>query len=615
MPPAWRDGRHPPILIAWRDDLPGHVHGRARSGRITLPLSLLRGWRARDRAAGVGDLQARAAIAAVLHEVAHVRDRGAGSALSRDPRLRDLAGWQRQPLRPWRGRNAFVDRSPDAYERTSPAEFVAVNVEHLLLDPAYRCRRPLLYRHFAEALAFAPPAADCAPGLPLVEATGSGGGDTGNAGDGDGAAALAVLAPTRVHAVEYLLAGGDDGGAGRFGHTMLRLVVCAPGRPRGPDCRYDLAHHRVLSFRAQVDDVQVSSWRGLTGAYPSRLFVLPLEQVVDDYTRVQLRDLRSLPLALSEPEIALLLERAAGLHWSYDGRYAFVGNNCAVETWKLLHDALPRLAAAPLRSVTPKGLLRRLLREGIADATVLDNDARALRLGYRFASAREHFDALYAIALRSAPLPAADAGAWIALPAGTRAPHIETADLRGAAALLVLEHAALRHQEALATDVLKRRLLRAASPRQDGRRGAPVHVRLAPRHRADAGVSDQDAGAGGEAAPPDVDANVEALASVRQLLREADALSRPATLLPRGSGYGVPQQDERRRLEPEATALGGRMQGLSTLLRVQARGALPREHREALEAGEANLARLRVRLRALAAGPQASRSRDAADPD
>ena len=66
---------------------------------------------------------------------------------------------------------------------------------------------------------------------------------------------------------------------------MLRLVICAPGRDPGPDCRLDLDHHLVLSFRAFVDDVQLSSWDGLTGVYPSRLFILPLGQVIDEYTR------------------------------------------------------------------------------------------------------------------------------------------------------------------------------------------------------------------------------------------------------------------------------------------------------------------------------------------
>ena len=65
-----------------------------------------------------------------------------------------------------------------------------------------------------------------------------------------------------------------------------------------------------------MGDVELSSWRGLTGGYPSRLFVLPLQQVVDEYTKVELRGLASLPLQLSAQEIAGLLERSAPVHWS-----------------------------------------------------------------------------------------------------------------------------------------------------------------------------------------------------------------------------------------------------------------------------------------------------------
>src|SRR5690606_22590780 len=127
-------------------------------------------------------------------------------------------------------------------------------------------------------------------------------------------------------------------------------------------------------------------WRGLTGAYPSRLFVLPLQQVVDEYTKVELRGLQSVPLRLDRSEIASLLERAARVHWSYDGDYYFVSNNCAVETWKLLNDGVQRLAQVPLRSVTPNGLLRRLLREGIAEHPMAGDASRAMREGYYFPS-------------------------------------------------------------------------------------------------------------------------------------------------------------------------------------------------------------------------------------
>jgi hypothetical protein len=85
----------------------------------------------------------------------------------------------------------------------------------------------------------------------------------------------------------------------------------------------------VLSYRAFVGDVQLSSWDGLVGKYPSRLFILPLSQVIDEYTKTELRSLASVPLNLSRTEIEDVVERAAEMHWSYDG------NSCRTTArWK-----------------------------------------------------------------------------------------------------------------------------------------------------------------------------------------------------------------------------------------------------------------------------------------
>ena len=536
------------VRIAWRDDLPERAHGRAAGARIALRRDLLAGWMRRMGAGDPAGPEARPAVAALLHELAHVYDRG-GGRLSSDPRLLDLAGW---PVRPLRlglraSRNDFRDRSPDPYELASPAEFVAVNLEHFLLDPEYGCRRPALHRHFAAAFGWSPPVADCAPGQALVAADG----DTGGA-------ALLELDPARVYAVDYLFAEGNDRPMSRWGHAMLRLVVCAPGRAPGPDCRLDLQHHRVLSFRAFVDDVQVSSWRGLTGRYPSRLFVLPLGQVVDEYTQAELRALRSIPLRLHPGEVAALLERAAQVQWSYDGRYYFVSNNCAVETWKLLHDGVPRLGALRLRSITPDGLLRRLARAGVADTSVLRDREAAVRDGYRFESQAAYFERMYAVAAGGRALPARDAGAWMALAPERRRPWLHEAGLKQAAALLLLEQAAARRERLQARDALKRRLLRG-----DGAVG-------------------------------------EVAGRLRAWLHDAAWTGRPASLLPEG-GYGLPQAAERGRLGPRIAAGAGGQQAARGRLEQDAQALLPPADRQRLQAIDRNLEIVGGRLRALAA--------------
>lgn len=539
------------IPVAWRDDLPAQVHGRAKAKRLLLNRVLLDDWMARPAGAGIDDPATHAALSAVLHELAHFYDRTPQGRLSRAPRLLDLAGWQVSPMRLGlrTSYNAFSDRSPDPYELSRASEFVAVNLEHFLLDPDYACRRPALYRFFSGHFDWAPAHAGCAPGQVFLQAD----------ADND-ESALLQLDPSRVYAVDYLLAEPNQQPMSRWGHSMLRLVICAPGRPPGPDCRLDLRYHRVLSFRAFVDDVQISSWRGLTGSYPSRLFLLPLEQVIDEYTKVELRGLQSIPLRLDPAEIAGLLERAAQAHWTYDGRYYFLSNNCAVETFKLLHDGVPRLAGEPLASITPTGLLRRLKKARIADASVLDNPTEALRLGYRFESAGAHYQAMFDVARSGLGLPQQSVQEWLELAPTQRAPWLERGDLRASAALLLLEEASLRQQELLVRDELKRRYLGHGA--QQGGNGFDGEVAL------------------------------------RDFLRVEGLLSRPAALLPDG-GYGLPQTDERKTLELEGERYATQRKRQSTALRVDARKWISPERRSTLERTETNIASLGERLRRL----------------
>ncbi|MBU8976121.1 DUF4105 domain-containing protein [Lysobacter sp. MMG2] len=534
---------HAPVA-RWSDALDPQVYGHAGRSELLLNRALL------APLLDAADVQAQArARTAVLHELAHFHDRRDG--ISRDPRFLDLAGWQVRATRlttrvAGRTReNRFVDRSPDRYELTKPSEYFAVNLEHYLQDPQYACRRPALARYLRERVGAAPVvASQCIDDLVYVDA-----------GEGEGGA-LASIDPARVYAIDYLLAEGNAQPMSRWGHSMLRVVVCAPGRALGPECRLDLAHHRVLSFRAFVDDVQVSSWRGLTGRYPSRLFVLPMEQVIDEYTKVELRGLRSVPLRLERDEIAAVLERTAQLHWSYDGRYYFLGNNCAAETWKLLHDSVPRLAGQGIGSITPTGLLRRLEDAGVADASVLDDHAEALKLGYRFESQGAYFAQVYETARSSLGLPYRSAEEWMDLPPPQRRPWLERADLRGSAALLLLEQAAQRRALAQVREALKRRYL--ASGREE----------------------------------------TEATDAVRRLMQESAYLGRPSRLL-EGGGYGLPQADERLALQARSAALRDDLRQVRADLERGARDWMGVAQRERLDAIAVNTDLLSARLRAL----------------
>jgi len=591
LPPRMVQRLDRDIRVRWHDGLTHDVYGSAGGSLLLLNRRLLPaladGGAAEQRTERPHGTVRREMLATLVHEVAHLYDRAqlwspqdhrriafcsqrASSlgpvglpddcrgqterrfTLSDDPRLLDLAGWpQRVGQRGAREQDkAQQARSPDAYELTNPLEFVAVNLEYFLLDPSYACRRPSLHRYFRAHFGWQPADVQpCAPGLPIL-----------NAGRDFARTPLIELDPERVYAVDYLFAEANDAWVSRWGHSMLRLVICAPGRPRGPDCRLDLDQHLVLSFRAFVGDVQLSSWDGLTGVYPSRLFVLPLGQVIDEYTKIELRSLASIPLALQHDEIEALVARSAELHWSYDGNYYFLSNNCAVETLKLLRSGTARPELAALDSILPSGLLEILINRGLADDSVLDDPREALRLGYRFDSYRDRYQAMFAVLRERLGLPQTDVEQWLDLSAGQRRPWIDKADLRASAALLLVEQAALRRHLLLAQEELKNRYLSG-------------------RERGDASLAKAD----------------EALQGI---LANSGYLSRPAELLD-DHGYGLPQPSEWLRLEQASSERQARLSQLSEALNTQVRLLLSDARRRELEDVEANLKQISQHLRQL----------------
>jgi Domain of unknown function (DUF4105) len=592
LPPRFIEQLDRRIDVGWTDEMPGNAYGEASlvsevDLNRNLLASLTDGSAATKKTNRPHGTVRREMLATVLHELTHIYDRARlwtsterlliqrctqqnnssglvgipdqcrgqtdrRFTLSDDPRLLDLAGWPQYVGR--RGEreqhNRQIARSPDLYETSSPKEFVAVNMEYFLLDPSYACRRPALYRYYQEHFGWAPPAKDnCAQSFAFL-----------NAGNDFAKQPLGQVDPERVYSVDYLLAEANQNLVSRWGHSMLRLVICAPGRPRGPDCRLDLEYSLVLSYRAFVGDVQLSSWDGLVGKYPSRLFVLPLSQVIDEYTKTELRSLASVPLNLSRSEIGELVEHAAEMHWSYDGNYFFLSNNCAVESLKLLRSGSNNPQLIGLDSIMPNGLLELLKARGLANTSVLDDPREALRLGYRFDSFRDRYQAMFDVLKKHLPIKQDKVEDWLALTAAERRPWFEQADLRTSAALLLLEQASFRQQLLLAQNEVKERYLDARELKNGG--------------------MDQ------------------ANQTLKQILANSGFLSRPAELLDRG-GYGLPQPNEWKRLESESSSRQKKLQVLTGDLDKEVRALLEPGRASEIAANEANIKQLGEHLRAL----------------
>ena len=230
------------------------------------------------------------------------------------------------------------------------------------------------------------------------------------------------------------------------------------------------------------------------------------------------------------------------------------------ETLKLLRSGTGRSELQDLDSIMPNGLLDLLEGRALADRSVLDDPREALRLGYRFDSFRDRYQAMFGILRSRLTLPQQAVEDWLDLPAAERRAWFGRADLRASAALLLLEQAALRRQLLLAQEQLKQRYLGARDNPQDRR-------------------------------------FVEADATLREILANSGFLSRPAELL--SAGYGLPQPAEWQQLEAASSERQLRLRQLSDDLDKEVRHLLEPTLLAEIEAGENNLKQLGQHLREL----------------
>lgn len=348
------------------------------------------------------------AQATVLHELIHAWD--SSPSLSNDPALRRLGFWEYG----WLGskqKNVRPQRLADAYAYRNPEEFLAVNMEFFLLDKDWSCRQPALYQYLADFFQYEPfdrHTTFC--DAPLMVHYGEW-------------PVLKTLDVSRIYRIDYLLAAAGDDMVSHFGHSMFRLVICAPehysplieaqvpATPYGPECLNDEAYHLVVSFRANVDDVVLSYWKGLTGVYGSRPYILPYLQVKEEYTSDQLRSMTLYPLQLSAAQQDSLIKRTLEAFWTYGGDYRFITNNCAVESLQLLQASLFHHPLQRYSSLTPKGVLENLQKASL----VVAKDPNIITIPSREAELEKFWSIAFSMeAENKIPLPFSDVHHYLA---------------------------------------------------------------------------------------------------------------------------------------------------------------------------------------------------------
>lgn len=317
------------------------------------------------------------AKAIAVHELSHFYDHK--TKASSDTTFLNMSGWVSKGLifKKRTNLNNAMDRSPDPYEFKTPAETFAVNFEFFLLDKTYQCRRPGYFDHYKRLLGFAPFKSDeCEMNKKVTLITQT-------------LEKKPILTkeidPARIYQVHYLFAGKGKQMMSRWGHAMFRLVICAPGKEVGPKCLQDFSHHIVISYRANIEDMTMDYRKGIDGTYASQLFLMNMNDVVNEYTKGEFRDVISLPITLKREQIKLFTNKLLENYWSYKGGYFFLTNNCASEAMNLLRSAYPGDKLMQNQSITtPLGLYDFLIKSKLVDSSVLDNQKDAVYNGYLF---------------------------------------------------------------------------------------------------------------------------------------------------------------------------------------------------------------------------------------
>jgi hypothetical protein len=298
------------------------------------------------------------AIATIIHELTHAYDFNNGRVSNSMEYIR-RAGFKKGLLKV-KNKNISAMRSADPYELVSIAESFAVNMEYFTMDPEFMCRKPSMFDFYARLFEVDPfPNRNCRVNNTVMLSTAAGYIPTS-------------LDASRVYRIDYLLASAGKEAMSGFGHSMFRIVMCAPehkdfitnriipATPFGKKCLEDKFYHLVVSYRANIEDARLSYMKGIFGGYPSMLFILNFSDVLDEYNRDELRDIISYPLKLSAKDREDFITKVKEEHWNYRGSYKFINNNCAVESYDLLRSSLENVQLNKKSSLTPVGVLEDL---------------------------------------------------------------------------------------------------------------------------------------------------------------------------------------------------------------------------------------------------------------
>lgn len=312
---------------------------------------------------------------ALIHEMAHAYEYNV-QKIYKIPEYQLAAGLHKRGFlfaKFIRRRNYLESSSVDPYEFKNARESFPVNFEAFMMDPEFQCRKPLvnffIEKHFKFA-AFPKQACKMVRKVPVTI---------------NNHLHYLDMDFSRLYQVHHLYATKGELAMSRWGHSMVRMVFCAPDKKvMDESCVKDVAHHWVISFRANVQDIQINNIKGILGKYPSEIFIFPMVEIIKEYNKTELRDLISVPMRTNADQLERFKQLVLDTSYAYQGRYRFFTVNCATETLNFLQIALNDEDFYSMTSMSPKGLQNKLMNSDLVNVSKLQDQNAAIASGHFF---------------------------------------------------------------------------------------------------------------------------------------------------------------------------------------------------------------------------------------
>lgn len=340
----------------------------------------------------------RLALGTIIHQIGALFEIKAKEKhikrLSENKIFLQITGWKKNIVGQYKYKNKTAVRVSDSLEIKNVSTYFNVNLEYYLLDDEFHVRRPLVSKMYKEYFGteenLASKNEQVLPSTVIY---------LHSTNLSQNLKKRVDINPKRIYSVHYLFASKGESSMSRWGHAMLRLVVCAPYRKVvGPDCLLDTDYHISVGFRANVNDLIINYAKGLTGGYPSTLYMFPMRETIEEYPVSELRDLISLPLKLTPEQKDVLIYSLAETYWAYGGKYYFITNNCAVELEDLLNRVYTGLDLEKIK--TPLGLYNELSDKALIDTGLVIDRKKAQAKGYLYPSSVDEYERSFSLITR-----------------------------------------------------------------------------------------------------------------------------------------------------------------------------------------------------------------------